>query len=1468
MPKADPVKEPGSCRQERKGNSRDGVGAAQPMRRTRPHHPAGPERPPTRGCGGISPAPAGGLPAAPPLVAVNGLGQHAGVSPGGQGTRVLAAVFSWVASLQGFPAANGGGVLSGVNAGVDLDCVFDVEATGSLDPASDFYTTHGYTLNQFKGLCKSQNLKSVKRWRVARVIPTTVITMIGLLATATPAIAAEQRIFSGSFGGAFSTTPAPLDAELKSPWGIAVNETTGNTYTADPSNNRVEEFTPTPTGEFVLMFGKEVNIKSGSEAEREVCTAKEACQPGEPGSTPGAFKSSGQAMFVAVDNSGGPSHGDVYVTSVIEANGPGNMVTKFDSEGHVLASWGVAGQLTSHSGEALHTIDGIAVDHSGNLWVSTKGLMLEFDENAALKTEWASPGDLPLGIAVGPEEHLYLDSGTAVSEFDSTGKLVGVITGTAIAPNALAVDAMTGDVYVETGEEALSVLRYAPGCVIRAAGAGCAPAESFSPGHLGFSHGLALDALGADDMLYASELARGEVAGFGLVRVPGVVSVRASGFGAGSAVLNGTVNPSGVPVTECFFEWGETEGYGQQAPCEHPDAGEVGAGENGVAVHADIAGLQQGTVYHFRLVAVNANDALEPAVGGDLTFGPPRVAGASTLEVNDTSVKLEGLVDPDNVDTRVQIEYGPQASYGQATGLVDVGGGGADVAIEQEIEGLTPGTEYHYRVFASNALGAAVGEDHAFTTQPTSENLLLLDGRRWEMVTPPNKHGAGILAINGGRLAIQAAAGGGAFTFLASAPTESGPAGNANFTQVLAGRGAGGVWGSRDLAIPHTEAVGATDLGEEYRVFSSDLSLGLVQPLGAFNPALSAEASEQTPYLHSSWLGGGGPGQACVVGCYRPLVSGAAGFENVPVGRKFGVSVGGGKPCPLEFLCGPQFEGASPDLEHDVLLSHVGLTAPETEGLFEWSAGVLSLVSVLPEGTPASEVGLGGHTTHIGSVYVALVSRRAVSVDGSRVVFSEGSDRLYLRDVGLEATVRLDKAQGVKEPAGAGAVYQDASADDSRVFFTDEQKLTPGAGAAPQKPDLYECQVSVREEEPVCTLHDLTPEAAGEPADVQGTSGEGTVLGAGEDGAAVYFVADGVLTGSEGNAHGEQAQAGQPNLYVSDDGVTSLVAVLSSGDSTGWADGEGAEPLPALTARVSPDGRWLAFLSRRSLTGFDNRDVVGGQPDWEVFLYHLPAGGGEAGSLVCVSCDPSGARPTGSSGVPGWTSPLYQSRYLSDGGRVFFDSEDALVPQDGNHAQDVYEYEPPEGAGAPAGDTCTAGSVAYSPVAAGCVGLVSSGSAPGGAVFLDASETGEEVFFLTGAQLALQDEDTSVDVYDAHVCSTSSPCPEEAPPSAHCVGDSCLGLVEAPADVTPGSLTFQGPGDFPSKPSGKPKTPAQVRAEKLAKALRVCGRERSKQKRARCVRRARRLYGPAKKAKKTARKTARRAARVGVGGVG
>ena len=366
---------------------------------------------------------------------------------------------------------------------------------------------------------------------------------------------------------------------------------------------------------------------------------------------------------------------------------------------------------------------------------------------------------------------------------------------------------------------------------------------------------------------------------------------------------------------------------------------------------------------------------------------------------------------------------------------------------------------------------------------------------------------------------------------------------------------------------------------------------------------------------------------------------------------------------------------------------------------------------------------------------------------------------------------------GVGTCKSGGGQFQIASADGSRIFFTDTQKLTEGSGAeAGKRADLYECRI-VSSPKLTCELSDLTPPRAGEAAEVQGS-----VLGASEDGSYLYFVAKGVQSEAP-NGRGQSAIAGKPNLYLRHGSSTEFIATLAGGDETDWGLLAGtSESLASQPTRVSPDGQFLELMSEASLSGYDNRDVTSGKPAAEVYLYDAATK-----ALRCASCEPSGVRPVGveyhklepgsgglvggpvstwpasalvAANVPGWTAigsghqtkSRYQPRYLSNEGRLFFNSADALVPEDANGTQDVYEYEPP-GIG-----NCSEASETYSPRSGGCVSLISSGSSTQESAFLDASESGNDVFFLTSARLSPIDTDDARDVYDAHVCTGAEPC--------------------------------------------------------------------------------------------------------------
>jgi hypothetical protein len=174
---------------------------------------------------------------------------------------------------------------------------------------------------------------------------------------------------------------------------------------------------------------------------------------------------------------------------------------------------------------------------------------------------------------------------------------------------------------------------------------------------------------------------------------------------------------------------------------------------------------------------------------------------------------------------------------------------------------------------------------------------------------------------------------------------------------------------------------------------------------------------------------------------------------------------------------------------------------------------------------------------------------------------------------------------------------------------------------------------------------------------------------------------------------------------------------------------------------------------------------------------------------------------------------------------LFFDSTDALVPQDADGTEDVYEYEPAED-----GD-CGLSSKTFSQRSEGCLNLISAGISPAASTFLDASETGGDVFFTTQSSLASQDYDTAYDVYDAHECTDAVPCAQVVAQPPPCETEASCRAAPTPQPAlygAPASATFSGTGNAApvAKPVTKPKP--KVKPKRKPKKKAKCGRRRAK----------------------------------------
>ncbi len=1337
-----------------------------------------------------------------------------------------------------------------------------------------------------------------RRRPLAAAVVCTGLAAASLLVGSTSALALSQRghAFAFHFGA-----PGTEPGEFASPSAIAVNNASGALYVADRANNRVEEF--------------ERVVQSGVLKEEKFVGQFEVQNP----------------ESIAVDNSTSsedPSKGDVYVAgatkrAVKEEEPENKVVYKFSASGKAITKLKHFKSEKGEEAEEFEPIEGLAVDSSGNLYVSDEAAEVAIFNNAvknksqlSVEPEFSSPAR---GLAVDSKGELYVGH-----ESENTG---------AAGPEG--EPPVVGKCKVERVErecEALiSELDGQPTTAVAVNVAG-APGEQ--------------------DGTFITN-----VAGSGSEKRTTVAAFSASGA---------LIQRFGVPDPE-----GSEEG-------------------SGIAVDSATS-----TVF----VTDGASSRvdvfeLEPA-------GPPTIdslsACASACLKEGNSTRLVAEIDPSGEDTHAYFEYGLASCPTGCTKTteVDLGAGFGDQPLSEELKGLTPGT-YHYRVIAANARGTASAE-HTFTI--VASLGALPDGRAWEMVSPPNKDGFEPEPIVGQGGTIQAAANGNAISYVSDGPipAEGSPEGNRTpeETQILSARGRAG-WSSQDIATANTSGGGTREgTSQEYQAFSPNLALALLEPfIGTrytsplAEPPLSppqefeleegtkvTEApQEKTIYLRDdAQIAPEAPGeQKCFNATKVPASEaepycrakadgermGNAGFlALVTEADALGV-LGGPKQGEADFgggvQAGLELVTTTPNLAHVLFKSWRA-----NRGLYEWGYDPqrqleLQLVSLLPKNEEGKELPATG-TIVFGDLPDV---RHAISNDGARVFWSQiggNEHHLYMRDTEAHQTVQLD-ALGSGAPEGTPhAIFQTASADGSKVFFTDTQRLTPDSRATQNpvsKADLYVFELGATGAAPECALLaagrlcDLTASGLyGESADVQEQEGGGGVLGASEDGSYVYFVANGALaTGASQSNCDVASEAQEPgrscNLYMRHFNGTEweparLIAVLSNEDAPDWGGSGFAGDLTEMTSRVSPNGEYLAFMSDRSLTGYDNVDASAaaeGASDEEVFLYH--AGDG---SLVCASCNPTGRQPQGvfdpgalsvpgietegvglladrvgvwgalhgkvdhwlAGSVPGWTPisierAIYQSRYLSNSGRLFFNSPDLLVPavsepyekalKEGGKPlskEKVYEYEP-DGVGG-----CRE--------QGGCIGLMSSPTSGSEgereSAFLDASESGDDVFFLTAAKLPAvngvsEDVDSNFDVYDARVCerpeSGSSgclpgpalgtlPCDEEA-------ARTCKGPATPPPGLTaPASESVSAPGNLSAagtlasktgtpptskKPTAKPKAP--TRAQLLAKALKSCRAnykaKSKKAKRTACEAHARRQYGPVRhgRSKSASRRSAHR----------
>jgi hypothetical protein len=1028
---------------------------------------------------------------------------------------------------------------------------------------------------------------------------------------------------------------------------------------------------------------------------------------------------------------------------------------------------------------------------------------------------------------------------------------------------------LAGDVLADYGG---SILLYAPIVEREQHPLETFPGKTVPKGYEGLSGSDGL-AMNASATVYASEHAADRIEIFEYASVPHVITEPPSGVSETALRLHGSVNPGGEAITECYFEYGTEVGNytGGAVACKQTP----GAVNENVPVEAELSELVPAQARSFRLVAVNKAGIAK--VGNGITITRPITTDEAVSEAGSSTATVSAQIDAGGLASCYWFEFGTSTSYGGKTAESCVGPG-EDEKAKAELADLQPDTVYHFRIQARNDLGVKAGEDRLFTTFPPS-GAGLPDGRVYEPVSSVGTGGETNVYVPVAMMEgldsygvhglttpfpFQAAPGGDAVAFVGDPPATGGNGndGIGGGNQYVARRTSGGGWAQVDVDQP--------GYSSRYVALSGDLSVGVDKSGEKLAEDAPVEMGTDNAYvdLYGRSLGWRATAAGSLepsLGSFEPLIAATPPCTVSEFGGDFDNTL----EEPL-FGGGNAGTAGVPAFSHIVVEADVALPAtPPTvtprscmaggeleDDLYDVVEGQLYLVNVLPDGRPqaGATVGRQGPDVHGRSPDIG----GAVSADGSRIywsavepvevsndVFEERPKALYVRENDtdpegehgecgefLACTVQVDLSAlpgnvKEKETKGGYGKFWTASSDGSRVFFTDEKPLTKEATAGPGAPDLYEYDLQAPEGEQLSDLSVPVDAGPGVHADVQG------VVGSSEDGSYVYFVADGVL--SEGaSAEGGEPAPGELNLYVRHGGMTRFIATLSQEEDdftneAGYGYGDWQADPGLRTAQVAADGQSVVFMSRLTLTGYDNE--LGGGSLTEVFVYDA-----ETGRLTCASCNPSGEAPVAPDPellqhglADAWGSFLpvseswagHQPRVISqDGGRVFFDSIEPLVPQDENGFLDVYEWER-DGTG-----SCEQ--------ASGCIFLLSGGQSDDNSYLIDASASGDDVFFVSRAQLSKADHGDIDVLYDARVGGI------EPPAKVKCSGAGCQGQPQAPPlFATPASATFAGPGNQPSGP------PLEVK--KVTKKTVKCKKPR-KLSHGRCVRRPK-----AKKAKRAKR---------------
>jgi uncharacterized protein (TIGR02145 family) len=223
---------------------------------------------------------------------------------------------------------------------------------------------------------------------------------------------------------------------------------------------------------------------------------------------------------------------------------------------------------------------------------------------------------------------------------------------------------------------------------------------------LGTTYHFRLKAINTSGTAYGADLSFNTTS-TGLTTTAPATSVTTTG-----AIFNGTVYPNNLSTT-VTFEYGTSTSYGNVVTASQSPV----SGTNPVSVTAALGGLTPGTIYHYKVKAINTSGN---TYGEDVTFTTLKLPDATTgsaTSITPSGATLNGTVNANNSQTDVTFEYGPTTDYGsEITSTQSPVSGNTDTPVNAIITGFSAGTVIHFRIKAGSAAGTSWGTDKSFTT--------------------------------------------------------------------------------------------------------------------------------------------------------------------------------------------------------------------------------------------------------------------------------------------------------------------------------------------------------------------------------------------------------------------------------------------------------------------------------------------------------------------------------------------------------------------------------------------------------------------------------------------------------------------------------------------------------------------------------------------------------------------------------